>query len=564
MSTTSDALPSREAPEADQPLTYPGAQRPDRRRFVDAGGVAIATYEWGAADAPPIFCIHGGFDMAATWDLIAPILAASGWRVVAWDQRGHGDSEQPALHSWDADMRDAIAVMDTVTIGPAPLVGHSKGGGLALQMAESAPHRFSHIINLDGLPSRRPVKDLAEHDRTRMLAADLTAWLDHRRATASAERKAGSLDELARRRGRMNPRLPAAWLQYLVSIGARHDADGWRWKLDPSMRFGGFGPWRPEWSMLRLPGLGMPFLGVLGLAIEEMSWGTTPDDVLPYLPPGARFEPLADTGHFVHIEQPAQVAGMILDLIGTAADAPRARPAVYVSAHADVPISPASGVSTERTPTLRLRHNRVDLALHELRPGTGRPLLLLHGLGERTTTAPAAADAWPGPVWGLDFTGHGASTVPVGSGYTSELLMADADVALAHLGPCTVLGRGVGAYAALMLAGARPELVRGAVLTDGPGLAGGATGPTSGSIVPHQPYTGLAPDPWAIIELARDLRPADYAVQFVRQAVQLSGLANPISVHTLWKPRWLQAVLDDPSTTVASVKDALAIYAKVT
>ena len=34
--------------------------------------------------------------------------------------------------------------------------------------------------------------------------------------------------------------------------------------------------------------------------------------------------------------------------------------------------------------TTLLTHVKVQLALHELRPGTGRPLLLLHGLGERT------------------------------------------------------------------------------------------------------------------------------------------------------------------------------------
>src|SRR5439155_14846169 len=117
--------------------------------------------------------------------------------------------------------------------------------------------------------------------------------------------------------------------------------------------------------------------------------------------------------------------------------------------------------------TTLLRHSKVDLALHELRPGrsAGRPLLLLHGLGERSPVAPpAGTDGWPGPVVALDFTGHGESTVPAGGGYTPEQLMADADIALAHLGPSTVVGRGLGAYVALLVAGARPAVVRGAVL----------------------------------------------------------------------------------------------------
>ena len=79
--------------------------------------------------------------------------------------------------------------------------------------------------------------------------------------------------------------------------------------------------------------------------------------------------------------------------------------------------------------TIRLQHNKVQLALHEVRPGTGRALLLLHGLGERATAMSSLSFVWAGPVWALDFTGHGESTVPAGGGYSSEILMADADIA---------------------------------------------------------------------------------------------------------------------------------------
>jgi len=133
------------------------------------------------------------------------------------------------------------------------------------------------------------------------------------------------------------------------------------------------------------------------------------------------------------------------------------------------------------TGTTMLRHNKIDLALHRLSDGEGTPLLLLHGLGEASpAAAPAWAADWPGPVAALDFTGHGSSTVPRGGGYSAEILLADADVALAELGTATIVGRGLGAYIALMLAGARPTQVRGALLRDGPGLSGGPTGPTPG------------------------------------------------------------------------------------
>jgi len=292
-----------------------GARRPDRRRRVDSGGIELAVWEWGAEDAPVLLVAHGGFDFAGTYDTLAPRLADAGYRVVSWDQRGHGDSDHAHLYSWDADIRDAVAVLDSIGPAAVPVLGHSKGGALMLQLADALPHRVSHLINLDGLPSARSWPDVPDHHRTRLLNGELGSWLDHRRAAADKVRRPGTIDELAERRGRMNPRLDPDWLRYLVRIGAFEADDGWRWKIDASMRMGGFGPWRPEWSMSRLPSLGMPVLCVLGLDIEVMGWGTLPEDVVPNLPAGARFIPLDGVGHFVHIEKPAVVADLVLDFL---------------------------------------------------------------------------------------------------------------------------------------------------------------------------------------------------------------------------------------------------------
>lgn len=213
---------------------------------------------------------------------------------------------------------------------------------------------------------------------------------------------------------------------------------------------------------------------------------------------------------------------------------------------------------------IELRHNRVRLALHELRGGSGRPLLHLHGLGERTPAAvPAHLAAWPGPIWGLDLTGHGASEVAVGAGYFCEVLMGDVDAALAHIGEATIFGRGLGAYVGLLAAGGRPELVRGAILFDGPGLAGG--GP-----VPGAPFVSTAagpapeggtPDPWAMLELTRDVRPPDYATTFARQAATRSGLDAAIAVCGINRPPWLEAVAAEPGVVECSLDEALALFA---
>jgi len=210
-----------------------------------------------------------------------------------------------------------------------------------------------------------------------------------------------------------------------------------------------------------------------------------------------------------------------------------------------------------------LRHGKVTLALHELRPGaTGPSLLLLHGRGLHAPAAePKRVASWPGRVYALDFTGHGASTLPRGGGYSVELLMADADAALAHLGSATLLGHGLGAYVALLLAGARPRDVRGAILCDGPGLAGGGPRPVTPTVVRPVEALDSVPDPFALLELARDVRPPDYATSFVRQACQLSELDRPISVCAIERPDWLAAVVEEPCVLVTSLGEALSHYA---
>ena len=232
--------------------------------------------------------------------------------------------------------------------------------------------------------------------------------------------------------------------------------------------------------------------------------------------------------------------------------------------------------------TVILNHVRTELALHELRPAyetlgadpaadglSGRPLLLLHGLGEQTPeTPPEVTAAWPGAVWGLDFTGHGGSSVPRGGGYTAETLMADVDVALAHLCPnqgslpVTVVGRGLGGYVALLIAGARPELVRGAVITDGPGLAGGGPAPHSSAVVRARVASApdTTPDPYALVELSRDVRPGDYATAYVRQAVEFGGIDTPVVVASRARPPWLEAITSQPGVVVEPVEAALSRF----
>ena len=187
---------------------------------------------------------------------------------------------------------------------------------------------------------------------------------------------------------------------------------------------------------------------------------------------------------------------------------------------------------------------------------------MLHGLGEASpAAAPDFAAEWPGAVIALDFTGHGASTLPIGGGYTAEILLADADLVLADLGRATIVGRGLGAYIALQLAGARAERVHGVVLADGPGISGGASDPTTQAVVtmpasraPARPVrarrAGSRPAP------ARTMRRRSLGWRCRDRRSRI-----PITVTARFRPAWLDAVAREHGVIEAdSIAEAVAAY----
>ena len=61
-------------------------------RTVKVNGITLHYLDWGPADAPPVVLLHGITGHARVWDHLAQRLAP-GRRVLALDQRGHGDSD---------------------------------------------------------------------------------------------------------------------------------------------------------------------------------------------------------------------------------------------------------------------------------------------------------------------------------------------------------------------------------------------------------------------------------------------------------------------------------------
>jgi len=185
---------------------------------------------------------------------------------------------------------------------------------------------------------------------------------------------------------------------------------------------------------------------------------------------------------------------------------------------------------------MRLIHGRSEIELHELRAGEGLPLLLLHELGGGASQWQLAAfETWPGPVYALDFAGHGASDHLKGGGYFPEYFLADADHSLSAMGSaseCAVIGAGIGGYVALLLSGARRERIPAALLLPGRGLAGGGLLPDW----ENRTYTSL--DEWEahtaacaahylpatdsmVASCERDIRPEPYVAEFTAAARRL-------------------------------------------
>src|SRR3954471_23109587 len=105
-----------------------------RRAFVLAG------------DAPPLLLLHGIGNSAQTWAGVIDQLAAE-HTVLAPDLLGHGSSDKPrgdySIAGYANGMRDLLSVLDLEQV---TVVGHSLGGGIALQFAYQFPERCERLV----------------------------------------------------------------------------------------------------------------------------------------------------------------------------------------------------------------------------------------------------------------------------------------------------------------------------------------------------------------------------------------------------------------------------------
>lgn len=121
--------------------------------MVERDGVRLTVREWpgpSEVDGPPLLLLHGLASTSHIWDLVAPRLAGRR-RVVAFDQRGHGESGKPSSrYGFEHVAADAAAVIRASRLRRPVVAGHSWGATVALETALRYPRLVTGTVLLDG------------------------------------------------------------------------------------------------------------------------------------------------------------------------------------------------------------------------------------------------------------------------------------------------------------------------------------------------------------------------------------------------------------------------------
>ncbi len=117
---------------------------------IAVDGVDLRYEEWGAGN-PPLLLLHGFTGSRLDWTDVVEALAADR-RVVAYDQRGHGESTNVGradAYTFDRLLADLEAVVAERNLAPFHLLGHSMGGILAMRYAIAHPEQLASLILMD-------------------------------------------------------------------------------------------------------------------------------------------------------------------------------------------------------------------------------------------------------------------------------------------------------------------------------------------------------------------------------------------------------------------------------
>lgn len=173
-------------------------EMPSPQFVMSADGIRIATYQWGADDAPTVLCVHGfASSCRDNWVNTGWVrdLTRAGFRVLGVDQRGHGASDKPheaSAYGMDALVGDIAMVLDTYLLDTVFYAGYSLGARVGWQVAVQLPDHVDRAV-LGGIPDGRPLARL-QIEQARAYAEHGTPVDDQvtRNYVTLAERVAGN------------------------------------------------------------------------------------------------------------------------------------------------------------------------------------------------------------------------------------------------------------------------------------------------------------------------------------------------------------------------------------
>lgn len=192
---------------------------PPLHGWTTAEGLQIAADAWGPADGPQVLLLHGGGQTRHAWRSTGITLGEAGYRAVACDARGHGDSDwsDTGDYEQDAFVRDLVDVVLGLGARRPVLIGASLGGNTALAAVGEGRIDVSGLVLVDIVPQT----ERAGFERTKAFMA--------RHAQGFA-----TLDEVAAAIGGFRPGAKRSASPDGLAKNLRRGEDGrYYWHWDP-------------------------------------------------------------------------------------------------------------------------------------------------------------------------------------------------------------------------------------------------------------------------------------------------------------------------------------------
>lgn len=136
--------------------------------YVELPGLTMAVHQMGPADGQPILLCHGWPELAHAWHNQMEPLAETGYRVLAPDMRGYGQTGGPTgegavpLYDMEHLTGDLAHLCDALGLPPAIFVGHDWGGFVAWDMPLRHPDKVAGVIGVNSAYVPRPDIDPIE------------------------------------------------------------------------------------------------------------------------------------------------------------------------------------------------------------------------------------------------------------------------------------------------------------------------------------------------------------------------------------------------------------------